>query len=128
MASTKPIKYNPAFLTQDELVRSFVVRNTDLELIMELIRDNSEQTNQHLLIVGPRGSGKTTLALRIAAELHKNKESSNLWYPVVFSEESYEVCSPGEFWLEALFHIGKHTKDHRWKRIYKSWINRRKCC
>jgi len=119
MASTKPIKYNPAFLTQDELVKSFVVRNTDLELIMELIRDNSEQTNQHLLIVGPRGSGKTTLALRIAAEIRKNKKFSNLWYPVVFSEESYEVCSPGEFWLEALFHIGKHTKDHRWKRIYK---------
>ena len=119
MASTKPIKYNPAFLTQDELIKSFVVRKTDLELIMELIRENRGQTNQHLLIVGPRGSGKTTLALRIAAELRKNKDSSNLWYPVVFSEESYEVCTPGEFWLEALFHIGKHTKDHRWKRIYK---------
>ena len=119
MASTKPIKYNPAFLTQDELIKSFVVRNTDLELIMELIRENSGQTNQHLLIVGPRGSGKTTLALRIAAELRKNKDFSNLWYPIVFSEESYEVCSPGEFWLEALFHIGKHTKDHRWKKIYK---------
>jgi tetratricopeptide (TPR) repeat protein len=119
MASTKPIKYNPAFLTQDELIKSFVVRITDLELIMELIRENRGQTNQHLLIVGPRGSGKTTLALRIAAELRKNKDSSNLWYPIVFSEESYEVCTPGEFWLEALFHIGKHTKDHRWKRIYK---------
>ena len=119
MATTKPIKYNPAFLTQDELIKSFVVRITDLELIMELIRENRGQTNQHLLIVGPRGSGKTTLALRIAAELRKNKDSSNLWYPIVFSEESYEVCTPGEFWLEALFHIGKHTKDHRWKRIYK---------
>ena len=119
MASTKPIKYNPAFLTQDELIKSFVVRNTDLELIMELIRENSGQTNQHLLIVGPRGSGKTTLALRIAAELRKDKDFSNLWYPIVFSEESYAVCSPGEFWLEALFHIGKYTKDYRWKRIYK---------
>jgi tetratricopeptide (TPR) repeat protein len=119
MTSTKPIKYNPAFLTQEELIKSFVVRTTDLELIMELIRENRGQTNQHLLIVGLRGSGKTTLALRIAAELRKNKDSLNLWYPIVFSEESYEVCSPGEFWLEALFHISKQTKEYRWKRIYK---------
>jgi tetratricopeptide (TPR) repeat protein len=119
MASNKPIKYNPAFLTQDELIKSFVVRNMDFELVMELIRENRGPTNQHLLIVGPRGSGKTTLALRVAAELRKDKDFSNLWYPIVFSEESYEVCSPGEFWLEALFHIGKHTQDHRWKRIHK---------
>ncbi len=119
MGSSRPIKYNPAFLTQDELIQSFVVRNTDLELIMELIHENRGQTNQHLLVVGSRGTGKTTLALRVAAEIRRNKDFLKLWYPIVFSEESYEVCSPGEFWLEALFHIGKHTKDQRWKRIYK---------
>ena len=119
MITTKPIKYNPAFLTQDELIKSFVVRNTDLELIMEWVRENRGQTNQHLLIVGPRGSGKTTLALRAAAELRRDKDTTNLWYPIVFAEESYEVCSPGEFWLEALFHIGKQTRDDRWKGIYE---------
>ena len=37
---------------------------------------------------GDLGSGKTTLALRIAAELRKSKDSLKLWYPIVFAEES----------------------------------------
>ncbi|MBN1832854.1 MAG: tetratricopeptide repeat protein, partial [Deltaproteobacteria bacterium] len=113
------VKYNPAFLSQDELVRSFVVRQVDLEILLEVIRENKGQTNQHVLIVGPRGSGKTTLVRRAAAEIHLEEKLSSCWYPVIFSEESYEVCSPGEFWLEALFHIGQQTKETRWKRTYK---------
>jgi tetratricopeptide (TPR) repeat protein len=113
------VKYNPAFLSQDELVRSFVVRQVDLEILLEVIRDNKGQTNQHVLIVGPRGSGKTTLVRRAAAEIHLKEELSSSWYPVIFSEESYEVCSPGEFWLEALFHIGQQTKEVRWKGTYE---------
>lgn len=119
MEAIRTIKYNPAFLSQEELIQSFVVRNTDLNLILETIQENREQANQHLLVVGPRGTGKTTLALRVAAEVRKNEEFSKLWYPIVFSEESYDVCSPGEFWLETLFHIGKHTKDKRWKKAHQ---------
>jgi hypothetical protein len=36
-----------------------------------------------------------------------------------FSEESYEVCTPGEFWLEAIFQIGQQTKIRRWKDVYE---------
>ena len=51
------MKYNPAFLDRDELVRMFVVRAADLSIIMETIRDNTGESNQHLLIVSPRGMG-----------------------------------------------------------------------
>lgn len=119
MAIVRPIKYNPAFLPLEELIRSFVVRNKEFDLIMEMIHENNGRANQHILIVGPRGAGKTTLVLRVAAEVIKKKEIFSHWYPIVFSEESYEICSPGEFWLEAIFHVGKHTKEKKWKEIYR---------
>ncbi len=105
------MKYNPAFLTEQELVDSFVVRHDDLQSIVEAVRENSVDSNQHILVVGPRGIGKTTLVLRVAAEIRRNEELNREWYPLVFGEESYQVCSVGEFWLEALFHLGQQTKD-----------------
>ena len=119
MASTHTIKYNPAFLTEEELIQTFVVRHNDLELILEVIQENGETNSQHILVVAPRGAGKTTLVLRVAAEIRLNNMFSDKWYPVVFSEESYKVCSPGEFWLQALFHIGEQTLNERWKKAYE---------
>jgi tetratricopeptide (TPR) repeat protein len=113
------MKYNPAFLKQEELLSSFVVRLADLELILETIRHNTGPSNQHLLIIGPRGSGKTSLVLRTVAEVVRDAELASKWYPIVFGEDSYEVCSAGEFWLESLFHLGEETKLGRWERTYE---------
>jgi len=113
------MKYNPAFLTREELVKSFVVRLTDLDLILETIRHNTVPSNQHILIIGPRGSGKTSLVLRTAAEVGQDPELASKWYPIVFGEDSYVVCSAGEFWLEALFHLAEDTKLGRWQRTYE---------
>ncbi len=117
------VKYNPSFLETDQLIDNFVVRHTDLELIMGIIRDNVTNSNQHVLVIGPRGSGKTTLVLRVAAEIEKNRDLSENWYPLIFPEESYEVVSAGEFWLEALFHLAEQTGDEKWKRTYAELRN-----
>lgn len=117
--TTQPIKHNPSFLSQEELIQTFVVRHLDLELLMEVLRENTGLANQHILVVGPRGSGKTTLVLRAAAEVRQNKELSKLWLPIVFAEESYEVLSPGEFWLAAISHLSQQTRDIRWQKAYK---------
>ena len=117
------IKYNPSFLSQEELIRNFVVRRSDLELITRIIRDNVTDSNQHLLIIGPRGSGKTTLALRVAAEVENDTELQARWYPLTFSEESYEVVSAAEFWLEALFHLAEQTGDEKRKRTHADLKN-----
>ncbi len=58
--SKRIVKYNPAFLSNEELVRSFVVRHAELELIEQVIRENVTKSNQHVLVIGPRGIGKTT--------------------------------------------------------------------
>lgn len=94
-------KFNPGFLTDDEIVDSFCVRDAELESILESLRDSTGSSNVHTLVIGPRGTGKTHLLLRVAAEIRRSPDLSG-FCPIVFSEESYEVSSVGEFWLECL--------------------------
>ena len=95
-------KYNPGFLTDDELVASFCVRTSEFESIVEALRESTGASNVHQLAIGPRGSGKTSLLLRVAAEIRRDEALSPRLFPVVFAEESYGVGSLGEFWLECL--------------------------
>lgn len=113
------MKYNPAFLSPDELVASFVVRHGELETIMQIIKENVMKSNQHILVVGPRGIGKTMLLLRAVEEIRRNRDLSQKWYPLVFSEESYQVSTCGEFWLEALLHLARQTKNERWQKLFE---------
>ena len=95
-------KYNPGFLTDDELVASFCVRTEEFESMVETLRDSDGSANPHQLVIGPRGSGKTTLLLRVAVSIRRDDELSARFFPIVFAEESYEVSTAGEFWLECL--------------------------
>ena len=94
-------KYNPGFLTDDDIVASFCVRTGELESLLESLRGNTGNSNVHSLVIGPRGSGKTHLLLRVAAEIRRDPSLAG-FFPIVFAEESYEVSTAGEFWLECL--------------------------
>ena len=98
-------KYNPRFLSDEEIVASFCVRISEFESIVEMLRDCRENSNPHQVVIGPRGSGKTSLLLRIAAEIRRDASLSSRFFPVVFAEESYEVSTAGEFWLECLSRV-----------------------
>ena len=111
-------KHNPAFQTEEQLVSSFVVRLAELELLKQAIRENTEDSNQHLLVIGARGMGKTSLVLRAMAAVRADRNLEQRWYPLVFGEEAYEVASVGELWLEALFHLAHQTGDDRWQQIH----------
>lgn len=108
------VKYNPSFLSDKEIMDSFVVRHADLDLIINIIGENMTVSNQHVLIIGPRGSGKTTLVRRVTAEIKQQKELHDRWYPLTFSEESYKAVTAADFWLEALFHLAGQTGDKKW--------------
>ena len=95
-------KYNPGFLTDDELVASFCIRTSEFESMVEMLRDCTGDSNPHQIVIGPRGSGKTSLLLRVAAEVRRDAELAHDFFPIVFAEESYEVATAGEFWLECL--------------------------
>ena len=99
--------YNPGFLTDDELRTMFCVRVREFESLLETLRDNTGESNQHVIVVGPRGSGKTTLLLRVALEVRSDPELSSRLHPIVFAEESYSVSACGEFWLECLSRLAQ---------------------
>ena len=89
-------KFNPGtFQSDDEVVRQFVVRQKELDLVLEVIRGNTDSPScQHVLIVGPRGRGKTMLLARVGAELRTDNALAERLFPVRFMEESQEIATP----------------------------------
>ena len=101
-ALPKARKYNPGFLSDDDLVASFCVRTAEFDSVVETLRECTGSSNPHQIVIGPHGSGKTSLLLRVAAEVRREAALSSGFFPIVFAEESYEVATAGEFWLECL--------------------------
>ena len=102
-------KFNPGtFQSDQEVMNQFVVRNRELGVVLDVLRGNAGSPScQHVLLVGPRGRGKTMLLARVAAELRIDGGLSEQLLPIRFMEESQEIFNLGDFWLEALFHLAR---------------------
>ena len=108
--ANRPIrKFNPGMLqSDDEVVGQFVVRQHEFEVVRDVLRSNiGAPSCQHLLVVAPRGRGKTMLLARVAAEIRRDAEFGRYLLPVRFMEESQEIYGLADFWLETLFHLAK---------------------
>ena len=107
-------KFNPGVFQSDrDIINQFVVRERELSVVLELLRDNMRAPScQHTLVVGPRGRGKTMLLARVAAETRADRQLRRALVPVRFMEESVEVFGIGDFWLEALFYLAKECAEH----------------
>lgn len=89
-------------------MRQFVVRNRELDIVLDVLRGNIDSSScQHVLLVAPRGRGKTTLLARVAAQLRTDDDLSERLLPVRFMEESHEILNAGDFWLESLFYLAR---------------------
>ena len=107
--------YNPAQLTPDELKASFVARRETLEEMLRLLREQTpSRPCQHMMLIGPRGMGKTTLGLRFLHAVEETPELAAIWQPVPFHEESYGIGDLADFWLAALRHLSRATDDPEW--------------
>ena len=104
--------FNPGtFQSDDEIIEQFVVREHELATVLEILRGNVDADScQHTLIVAPRGRGKTMLLARVAAELRTNPGLSSHLLPIRFMEESHEVFSAADFWLDVLFYLSLETR------------------
>ena len=101
-------KYNPGFLSDEEIIASFCVRTAEFDFLVESLSESDAGSSPHSLAIGPRGSGKTHLLLRVAAEARRNPALTGL-LPITYAEESYEVTTCGEFWLECLGRLSEQA-------------------
>ena len=107
--------YNPAQLTPDELKASFVARGETLAEMLRLLREQTpSRPCQHMMLIGPRGMGKTTLGLRFLHAVEETPELAAIWQPVPFHEESYGIGDLADFWLAALRHLSRATDNSEW--------------
>ncbi len=105
-------KFNPGFHSDEETIKGFVVRQRELSLVLGELRKppTLDFERPNILITAPRGAGKTTLCRRIAAEVRASADLREQWHPLFLGEESYTVTSPGEFFLECVFHLQDETQ------------------
>ncbi|MGB8192161.1 MAG: hypothetical protein WCF67_09595, partial [Chitinophagaceae bacterium] len=82
--------YNPHEQSKEQLISGFVVRTNTFQRIFDDIKNSKMiYPEQHYLIEGQRGMGKTTLLLRLAYEV-ENSPGLNQWLiPVILKEEAY---------------------------------------
>ncbi len=115
MSSASPVrKFNPGVLQSDEdVVAQFVVRQREFGILMDVLRGNiASSPCQHMLVVAPRGRGKTMMLARVAAELRSNEVLRREFLPVRFMEESYEVFDLADFWLDVLLYLAPEVACH----------------
>ena len=116
MSSAKTVptirKFNPGVFQSDQEIREqFAVRHREFDAVLRVVNRNlASESCQHALIVAPRGMGKSMMLARMEAELRLNRGLAAKLLPVRFMEESYEVATLTDFWLEALFQLGRECK------------------
>jgi tetratricopeptide (TPR) repeat protein len=98
--------FNPQSQKESDFLANFVARHAMLDFFLQQIRLTSpNQAARHLLIVAPRGYGKTSLLRRISIAVRKESEFKTSFIALTFREEQHNVISLDVFWrncLEAL--------------------------
>ena len=100
-------KFNPGlFQTDHEVIAQFAVRHIEFKIVLEIISENLDSPSwQHVLVVAPRGLGKTMLLARLAAEFRTSEKYCRCVVPIRLMEECYEIFTIADFWLEALINF-----------------------
>ena len=105
-----PKIYNPQNQTKKELIDNFVVR---LDIFKEIFNDikssKMQHPEQHYIIQGVRGQGKTTLLLRIAYEIENEPKLNKKLITVVFNEEQYSINKLFKLWEATAEYLNTHT-------------------
>ena len=103
--------YNPQLVPKDEIKQTFVGRHKLIAEITSIIKNQPVGAGvQHLIIVAPRGMGKTTLLLMLRYAI----EDSNLakkFQPIQFPEESYDIYELSDFWIKIAECLAEDTDD-----------------
>src|SRR5437667_10219036 len=94
--------YNPDQMPENEIKATFVAREKLIDDLITLVESQPEGAGmQHVVIIAPRGMGKTTVLLMVKFAIH-DRGLAERWLVVKFPEESYGVYDLADFWLETL--------------------------
>ena len=105
-------KYTPDEMPQVEFLERFVVRTEIFDNIFEDIKSSDYKVaNQHYIIMGQRGQGKTTLLRKLQIEIENDKKLSNFLLPVKFAEEQYQIRSLSRLWEEVADYLQSIHED-----------------
>ena len=105
-------KYMPDAMGQEEFLSRFVVRQEVFEEVFEELQEADYSVhNQHYIMIGQRGQGKTTLLRKLKIEVEKDKKLSKFLIPVKFDEEQYRVRQLCRLWEEVAGYLQTYHED-----------------
>ncbi|MCC6538317.1 MAG: tetratricopeptide repeat protein [Bryobacterales bacterium] len=91
--------YNPQLLSKQDAVAQFIARRRMLARVLDGLRSTHPS---HLLFLGTRGMGKTSMLQRIRYAVEDDAELKSRYLALQFPEEQYGVLSLDGFYLNAL--------------------------
>jgi len=102
-ASTNVIffRFSPENMSEDTLRQLLTGKEKFLEqLVSEIAKSVANKTPRYLLIVGPRGIGKSHIMMLLYYEI--KKQLSTQLIPIKFAEEEYSIFRASDLFLRAL--------------------------
>ena len=114
-------RYTPALEDPQNLKDLSVSRDKELKRILRALKEGADKKgNQHFLLVGPRGIGKTHLLLLIyhgtTGNITWNELCQHLndsWEPILFAEEEYRMISLPDLFLEIVARLRQEAPDEK---------------
>ncbi len=107
-----PYLYNPQNQSKEALIKGFVVRQKTFERIYKEIKAAKMiHPEQHFLIEGKRGMGKTTMLLRLSYEIERDKSLNKWLIPLVFNEEEYGIRKLFKLWERVFELLEENSKS-----------------
>lgn len=101
--------YNPNKKDKAAFLDEFVIRTRIFDhMFREIQTDKMIVPEQHYMIVGPRGAGKTSMLLRLKYAVEDDPVLSKRVIPVMFGEEQYNIGELGNLWER----IAEYLEDY----------------
>ena len=111
--------YRPQRTSPENLEAIFVAREPLLKDILSRLKmSHMGSSRQHHLIIGPRGSGKTSLVRLVAHRLRQGNKRTQKWRPVTLPEEGYRIAGMADLLLEALGILVRDTHNVGLEDVY----------
>ena len=104
--------FNPKSQKEEDFLINFVARQNTLNFFLQQLRHlDAEQTARQVLIVAPRGYGKTSLLRRISIAIRKDAEFNSRYIALTFREEQHNIISLDLFWRNCLLSLQEARED-----------------